>query len=482
MSNRKIVIIGAGPAGLTAGYELKKRNKDFIIFEKEKEIGGIAKTVKYKNFRFDIGGHRFFSKSEIVNKIWKEILPADDWLQRHRLSRIYYDNCFFDYPLKIDNVVKNLGLKRSLAIILSFINSKLFPIRDEKSFEDWIVNRFGWRLYKTFFKSYTEKLWGIPCEQIRADWAAQRIRGLSFTSAVKDALLRQIGFKNSEVIKTLITSFVYPKYGPGMMWQAMSGKILKGTNKKIIKRKTKVIKIIFNKKTAKVKRVIIKNEQGKERQVKTAALFSSMPIDELILLINPIPSKKVIKAAKDLMYRDFIQVALVFKMKKSFPDNWIYIHDPQVNILRVQNFKNWSPYLVPSKKYTCLGVEYTCNIGDEIWSLSDRRLKNLAKEELIKTRLVSKNKTVLGGKVARMKKAYPIYNSEYKKSVKIIKNFLKKIKNLYPIGRSGMFKYNNMDHSMLTAILSVRNFCEKKSYNVWDINTEEKYHEEKQEY
>jgi len=482
MSSRKIVIIGAGPAGLTAGYELKKRNKNFIIFEKEKEIGGIAKTVKYKNFRFDIGGHRFFSKSDVINKIWKEILPAGDWLQKDRLSRIYYDNSFFDYPLKIDNVVKNLGLKRSLAIVLSFINSKLFPIKDEKSFEDWIVNRFGWRLYKTFFKSYTEKLWGIPCEQIRADWAAQRIRGLSFTSAVKDALLRQIGFKNSEAIKTLITSFAYPKYGPGMMWQAMSRKILKGTNKKIIKRKTKVIKIILNKNTTKVKRAIIKNERGKEESVKATALFSSMPIDELILSVKPTPQKKIIKAAKDLRYRDFIQAALVFKMKDSFPDNWIYIHDPQAKMLRVQNFKNWSSYLVPSKKYTCLGTEYTCNVGDKIWSLSDRCLKNLAKRELVKTGLVSEKRVVLGGKVARMRKAYPVYNGDYKKSVRIIKSFLKKIKNVYPIGRSGMFKYNNMDHSMLTAILSVRNFCEKKSYNVWEINTEEKYHEEKQEY
>ncbi|OGD63384.1 hypothetical protein A2160_02785 [Candidatus Beckwithbacteria bacterium RBG_13_42_9] len=476
----KIVIIGAGPAGLTVGYELKKRNQRFYILEKDSFIGGIARTIKYKGFRFDIGGHRFFTKDPKIERIWKTLLPPENWLKRQRLSRIYYDRFFFDYPLRLGNVVRGLGVKRSAAITLSYLNSRLFPIKDERTFEDWIVNRFGRHLYRTFFKTYTEKLWGVDCNQIQAQWAAQRIRGLSFFSAVKDAICSQLRMNHSSVIKTLITEFSYPKLGPGMLWEAMMKKIEDGKIGRV-NLNTQVVKLILNKKGNKITKVVIKDKQGMEKIVRTSAVFSSMPISQLIPSLYPSAPHGVIEASQKLHYRDFILVALMFKIKNNFPDNWIYIHAPEVKIGRVQNFKNWSPFLVPNNQFVSLGLEYFCTRGDLLWNQADSQLKKLAKKELIMTGLLEPGKKNIDGKVVRVPKAYPVYDQDYKIVMPIVRHYLQQIKNLYPIGRNGMHKYNNMDHSMLTAILSVKNFYGAK-HDIWRVNTEKKYHEEKHEY
>ncbi|MER3446067.1 MAG: FAD-dependent oxidoreductase [Candidatus Dadabacteria bacterium] len=469
--SKRVVIIGAGPAGLTAAYELCKAGVKSVVIEKDNIVGGLARTVNYKDYYFDIGGHRFFTKVKAVEDMWHEVL-GDDFIKRDRLSRIYYNKRFFYYPLRVSNAILGLGIWNSLIILFSYINAQLFPKRPEETFEEWVSNRFGEHLYKIFFKTYTEKVWGIKCSEIMAEWAAQRIKGLSLLTAIRNALLKgQNSRDKGGVIKTLIDSFYYPKLGPGMMWERVAN-IIKGSNGEI-RIGAEVERIIC--KDRKVDAVEIKTNGGREL-VKGTHFISTMPIRELIQKFDPPVPEEVFRAAMNLNYRDFLTVVLVVNNTGVFPDNWIYIHDPDVKVGRIQNFKNWSPYMVPDQNKTCLGLEYFCFEGDGLWTMSDRELIELGKRELEILGLAHAS-DVEDGTVVRMPKAYPVYDSTYRDSLKVISEFISPIYNLQLVGRNGMHKYNNQDHSMLTAMLAVKNIL-GANYDLWQVNADQEYHEE----
>lgn len=470
LNDKKVVIIGAGPAGLTAAYELCKSGVKSLILEKDSTVGGLAKTVNYKGYHFDIGGHRFFTKVKAVENTWYEVL-GEDFLKRDRLSRIYYNKRFFYYPLRASNALSELGIWNSFLILLGYFKAQLFPEKPEETLEQWISNRFGKQLYKTFFKTYTEKVWGIPCSEIRAEWAAQRIKGLSLLTALRNALLKQKNSHDGDIIKTLVDAFNYPKLGPGMMWQKVTDIVQQKGNE--VQLGAEVERILWTKN--KVDAVEIKIN-GQRELVEGTHFISTMPIRELVQKFEPVVPEEVVKAAMSLNYRDFLTVVLIINKPDVFPDNWIYIHDPDVKVGRIQNFKNWSPYMVPDRNKTCLGLEYFCFEGDGLWTMSDEKLIELGKKELEILGLV-REPLVEDGTVARMSKAYPVYDSVYRESLQIISQFLGQIDNLQLIGRNGMHKYNNQDHSMLTAMLAVKNIL-GANYNLWQVNADQEYHEE----
>ena len=468
---KKVVIIGAGPAGLTAAYQLCKEGVESVVLEKDVVVGGISRTVNYKGYLFDIGGHRFFTKVKAVDDMWREVLGEKKFLRRSRLSRIYYNKKFFHYPLKATNALLGLGIWNCFMMVGSYAKAQLFPIKTEQSFEDWICNRFGKRLYNTFFKTYTEKVWGIPCNEISADWAAQRIKGLSLISTIKNALLSSQPKNKSDVIKTLIDAFDYPEKGPGQMWEMVAESIQdKGST---LKMKSGVEKIVWQ--NGQVTALEIEVE-GKTETISGTDFISSMPMQELVRKMDPPPPIEVREAADKLGYRDFLTVSLVINKADLFLDNWIYIHDPDVKVGRIQNFKNWSPEMVPDPNKTCLGLEYFCFEGDGLWTMSDEDLVALGAKELGVLGLVDP-KDVEDGAIVRMPKAYPVYDGVYAEAVDTIREFLEGLGNLYLVGRNGMHKYNNQDHSMLTAMLSVKNILGAK-YDVWGVNVDNEYHEE----
>lgn len=468
--SKKVVIIGAGSAGLTAAYELCKVGIESVVIEKDDVVGGLARTVNYNGYRFDIGGHRFFTKVKVVEDMWREVL-GEDFLERSRLSRIYYNKKFFYYPLRVSNTLSGLGIWNSFLILLSYLKAQLFPERPEKTFEQWISNRFGKRLYRIFFKTYTEKVWGIPCSEISAEWAAQRIKGLSLLTALRNALLKEQDSHKGSIIKTLIDTFNYPKLGPGMMWETVTNIVQqKGSELRL---GAEVEKIFWS--NNKVDALEIKINEHREL-VKGTHFISSMPIRELIQKFEPAVLEEVLKAAMNLNYRDFLTVALIVNKRDVFMDNWIYIHDPDVKVGRIQNFKNWSPHMIPYPNKTCLGLEYFCFEGDGLWTMSDEELIELGKKEAEILRLVHTS-DVEDGTVVRMLKAYPVYDSTYHESLQIIRQFLSCIDNLQLVGRNGMHKYNNQDHSMLTAMLAVKNIL-GANYELWQVNADQQYHEE----
>jgi len=460
------LIIGAGPAGLTAAWELSKHDKKALIVELDNSVGGISRTVERNGWRFDIGGHRFFTKVDEVYDIWDEILEEGDFLLRPRMSRIYYNKKFFDYPLKASNALFNLGIIEAIRCVLSYFYVRINPPKDQTHFEGWVAARFGWRLYNIFFKTYTEKVWGVEATKIGADWASQRIKNLSLLKAIINSFFPN---RNGEVITTLIDEFKYPKFGPGMMWETAAEKL--GNKGYKILFKSGVKEIVTNTNGEGYK-VTLFNEDT----IECKYILSSMPLAHLPKTIKPHPPKDVQTAGKNLGFRDFLSVALIVEQQKSFPDNWIYIHEPNVKVGRVQNYGNWSPFLVKDGK-TCLGLEYFVNEGDELWEMEDDDLIKLAIREIEELGLAPKEK--LGeGYVVRMPKAYPVYDLDYSKNVDLIKDWLEKDhKNIYPIGRNGMHKYNNQDHSMVTAVQSVRNILGEHN-DIWSINVEEDYHEE----
>jgi len=465
LNEKKVIIIGGGPAGLTAAYELCRRGIKSTVLEKDTLVGGISKTVDYKGYYFDIGGHRFFTKIKTIDDLWREVLN-EDLLKRKRLSRIYYHKKFFHYPLRPINIITGLGLWNSILILSSYINAHFFPNKSEKSFEQWVSNRFGKRLYEIFFKSYTEKIWGMPCNEISSDWAAQRIKGLSFISAVKNALNYEISFNKKTAIRTLIDSFDYPKKGPGMMWEAFSDIVQKRGSTVILG--AEVEKIFWNK--DKVDSVGVK-VSGQQEVIKGTHVISSMPVRELIESFEPGVPEDVLRAARSLNYRDFLTVSLIVNRRDLFKDNWIYIHDPDVKVGRIQNFKNWSPYMVPNQEKTCLGLEYFCFEGDELWTMTDQELIELGKKESEILGLVNASE-VEEGIVVRMPKAYPVYDAMYQEALGDIRYFLDKIHNLQLVGRNGMHKYNNQDHSIIMGILAAENILENKDHDLWQINTD----------
>lgn len=465
-TNKNVVIIGAGPAGLTAALELAKWEMRPLVLEKLNTVGGISRTENYKGYYFDMGGHRFFTKSKIVNRIWHEIL-GDDLLKRPRLSRIYYDRKFFYYPLKPINALMKLGVVQSVLIALSYLRWHLFPYREENTFEQWVTNRFGKRLFETFFKSYTEKVWGIPTSELNAEWAAQRIKDLSLRTVITRMFL-----KGGDTIKTLIEEFHYPRRGPGMMWAAAKEKLEHQGGR--VSLESEVIRI--NRNDRRIKSVVYRNGNT-EHVIEADSFISSMPVTEFIKRLDPPAPSEVTEAAGKLRYRDFLTVCLIVDQPELFPDNWIYIHDPDVRVGRIQNFKNWSPEMVPDQSKTSLGLEYFCNRGDELWTMSDDSLIELGKKEIAQMGLASYD-DVLDGCVFRVPYSYPVYDSEYRTYLQVLKDYLEGIENFQTIGRNGLHRYNNQDHAMLTGILAVRNLVQGESNNLWVVNAEEEYHEE----
>ena len=473
-TEKKVVIIGGGPAGLTAAWELSKADISSVVLEKDHVVGGIARTINYRGYRFDIGGHRFFTKVRAVDQMWREVLAEDEFLHCSRLSRIYYNRKFFYYPLRAANALLGLGLWNSVLILLSYIKARIFPVRPEETLEQWVSNRFGRRLYHIFFKTYTEKVWGIPCSEIRAEWAAQRIKGLSLVSAVKNAIFAARPKNKAEVIKTLIDAFDYPKHGPGQMWETVTRLVEQRGHR--VKLGSDVVKIIWH--GNQVESVIIERD-GLRDSVSGTDFISSMPLRELVEKLDPPAPDEVRRAAQKLSYRDFLTVALIINRRELFPDNWIYVHDPEVKLGRIQNFKNWSKYMVPDESQTCLGLEYFCFEGDGLWTMSDAELIELGKRELEQINLARADE-VTDGAVVRMPKAYPVYDGVYAEALNVVREFLSSFTNLQMVGRNGMHKYNNQDHSMLTAMLAARNVinADGKQYDLWKVNADQEYHEE----
>jgi protoporphyrinogen oxidase len=473
-----VVIIGAGPAGLTAGYQLTKSQKSVTILEMDPHlVGGISRTEKYKDFLFDIGGHRFFSKSKEVIDLWKEILP-DGFIDRPRLSRIYYGNKYYSYPLKPIEALTNLGFYTSLLCVISYLWAKITPIKNPTTFHQWVRNQFGEKLFLIFFKTYTEKVWGMSCDEISADWAAQRIKGLSLGNAIWHSIVKSLkpaGSKNTKkpVIKTLIDTFKYPRLGPGMLWEAAANKIkAQGGHVEMGARVQKCIWSASNE----IWTVTTLSTKGGEKEYFAKHLISSAPLNELSKQIHPPLASS--SSGNALKYRDFITVALIAKHSQDFPDNWIYIHDPSVKVGRVQNFKSWSPEMVPNKELTCLGLEYFCFEGDGLWNMKDHDLIVLATKEIEKIGLIKPNQ-VIDGVVVRQPKAYPVYDDQYKENVAKIRDEIeKKFPTLHLVGRNGMHKYNNQDHAMMTAMLTAENILlGKRKFDVWNVNEDAEYHE-----
>jgi len=463
---KRVIIAGAGPAGLTAAYELCRRKAVPLVFEKNGIVGGISRTEQFQGYRLDIGGHRFFTKNTLINKIWDQML-RDKFLRVPRLSRIYYKGRFFNYPLKIKNVILGLGCWESFLIFLSYLHSFLLPYPKEDSLEEWVSNRFGKRLYRTFFQTYTEKVWGIPCSQIRAEWVAQRIKGLSFRTAVANAI---VGSRNKN-IKTLIDEFQYPALGPGMMWEEFQSYIINNGGQINLNREVLKVRLRGNRVIG-----IETDSLQPPKFVEADDFIMSLPLTDLVARMEPAPPAEVLEAARHLRYRDFLTVFLIVQHPNLFPDNWIYIHSKEVRMGRLQNYKNWSPHMVADPEKTGLGVEYFANENDELWCMPDKDLVALASRELESVGL-TRGARIEKGVVYREKKAYPIYNEDYQKHMNVIREFLRGIENLHTVGRNGLHKYNNMDHSMLTALMAVDNIY-GANHDIWGVNSDSSYQEE----
>ena len=463
MPSLSVIILGAGPAGLTAAYELTKAGLPPTVIEAENFVGGLARTVDYKGYRFDIGGHRFFTKVSAIEKLWHEIL-GEELLIRPRMSRIYYNKKFFQYPLRPLNALTRLGLSETIRCVGSYGWSQLSPEYPEDSFAAWVSNRFGRRLYNIFFTTYTEKVWGMPCSEIQAEWAAQRIKSLSLPDTLRKSIFS--GQTLNKIANRRAETFLYPRHGPGMMWNRA---------REIIEKKGSQL-LLGNP----VKQIYW--EPGFVRAVKVGTetlcgdhFLSSIALRDLVESLSPPPPKDILNAARKLQYRDFLTVSLIIRRKNIFPDNWIYIHDTSVKLGRIQNFKNWSSEMVPDPGTTCLGLEYFCSQGDKIWGLSDRELIKLGTRE-IETLGFANGQDVVDGQVVRMKKAYPVYDRQYGQALSDIRDFLGNLKNLQLIGRNGMHRYNNQDHSMLTAMLATQNI-QGEQFDLWTVNTEQVYQE-----
>ncbi|KAF5046320.1 NAD(P)-binding Rossmann-like domain protein [anaerobic digester metagenome] len=497
---KKAIIIGAGPAGLTAAYELLTRTEiKPVVLESSNDIGGISKTVEYKGNRIDIGGHRFFSKSDEIMKWWQDILPVEQgqkngndniMLVRERLSRIYFLGKFFDYPVTLNkNTIVNLGLVRIVRIGLTYLTIKIFPPKKVVTLEDFFISRFGKELYKTFFKDYTEKVWGVPCSEIPADWGAQRVKGLSVSRAVfhaiKSIFKKEKSIEQKKTDTSLINRFLYPKYGPGQMWETVAQKIRE-------KGGTILMNCTVNQVDCKDNNIAgigyIDHLTGEKKSIEGDYFFSTMPVKDLITAMGPQIPEKIRTISNGLQYRDFITVGLLLtklKLKNEnnrnvlIKDNWIYIQEKTVQVGRLQIFNNWSPALVGDPDNVWIGLEYFCNEGDELWNKNNQDFIRFAISELSSINIIDP-KDVIDSTIIRMPKTYPAYFGSYAE-FETVRKFTDSFSNLFLIGRNGMHRYNNQDHSMLTAISAVSNIIQgiETKDNIWTINTEEDYHEEK---
>jgi protoporphyrinogen oxidase len=469
-----VVCIGAGPAGLTAAYLLSKQGAQVTVLESHPAlVGGISRTETYKGFSIDIGGHRFFSKSAEVEALWTEIL-GDRLLERPRKSRIFYRRAFFDYPLRPADTFRKLGVIETARCVLSYLNARLHPVKTPLNFEQWVTNRFGRRLFEIFFRTYTEKVWGLRCAEISADWAAQRIKGLSLTQVVLHALMPH-RHRGGAVVKTLIDHFRYPSHGPGMMWTAVADKVAAQGGTVLLDRR---VESLAWDATARSWQVAATGGDGQAYRFRCDHVISTMPIRELVPALLPAAPLAMAAAARQLRYRDFLIVALILKDRQLFDDNWIYIHDPRFKVGRIQNFKSWSPDMVPDPALNCYGMEYFCFENDTLWRSPDDALLELAAAELIALGLARKDE-ILDGTVVRQVKAYPVYDQGYHGHVETVRDGVQGLyPNLHLVGRNGMHKYNNQDHAMMTGMLTVRNILAGRPlYDVWQVNQDAEYHE-----
>ncbi|MDQ3678439.1 MAG: NAD(P)/FAD-dependent oxidoreductase [Actinomycetota bacterium] len=455
-------VLGAGPAGLTAGYVLARAARPVIVFEAGRQVGGLARTVERDGYRFDLGGHRFFTKSGEVERVWHEVL-GDELLVRPRLSRIFWRGRFIDYPLQLADIVRKIGPLELARCSTSYAAALARPRREAETFEQWVCARFGRRLFELFFRSYTEKVWGVPTSELRAEWAAQRIRSLSFARVVRAALLG-----DGRDVHSLIDEFHYPRLGPGQMWDAMATEIVGAGGELRLDAQVTRIELRDG--------LVVAVEAGGER-VASGHAISSLPLRDIVALTDPPPPLAVLAAARGLRYRDFVTVALVVRGDDLFPDTWIYVHDPGVRVGRIQNFRAWSEAMVPDADRTCVGLEYFCFEGDDLWSASDDELVARATRELDEIGLANAQR-VEAGYVVRVPKAYPIYDADYEARVRTIRDWLAQIPNLQQIGRNGLHRYNNSDHSMLTALRAVENACDGADHDLWAVNADGVYHEE----
>ena len=462
-STTHTLVLGAGPAGLTAGYLLGKAGRPVTILEAEDQVGGLAKTVEIDGYRFDLGGHRFFTKVAEVDALWHEVL-GEEFLLRPRMSRIYWNKRFLDYPLRGPDVIRKLGPVELARCLASYVRAAARPSKTEDSLEEWVTNRFGRRLFELFFKTYNEKVWGVPASEIRSEWAAQRIKGLSFFSAAKAAFFGNRGNK----IKSLIGQFNYPRFGPGQMWDAMTAAIEEQGGVVRLEAPVERIELAGSR--------VVEVAAGGVSYPLPEAVISSLPLRSVVAMTTPAPPQEVVDAARGLRYRDFLTVALVVDGQDLFPDNWIYIHEPDVRVGRIQNYRSWSPWMVPDPDKACVGLEYFCFAGDDLWTMSDDALVELAATELDRLGLAARSKVERGFAI-RVPKAYPIYDADYADRVAVIRSWLDGIENLQQVGRNGLHRYNNSDHSMLTAMRAVENLLTGAHHDLWAVNAESVYHE-----
>ena len=465
-AGERVTVIGAGPAGLTAAYLLAKAGVKATVLEADTVVGGISQTAQYKGFRFDIGGHRFFTKIPPVEQMWHEVL-GPEFIEVPRLSRIHYQGRFFDYPLKAGNALRGLGPINALRIVGSYVWWHYRPYPVEENFEQWVTNRFGRRLYEIFFRTYTEKIWGIPCTEIRAEWAAQRIQGVSLARAILSATSLN---KRSTAVKSFIDKFQYPRLGPGQMWEMCRDRVVAAGSEVRMQHRVTEIDV------GGPRISVTAQTPGGPRRFEAEHVVSSMPLRSLVRALRPDPPLEVREAAESLRYRDFLVVVLILDRQDVFPDNWIYVHTPGVKVGRIQNFNNWSAAMVPEPGRTCLGMEYFCFKNDGFWETGDEQLIEQAKRELEALGLAAAA-DVVDGTVLRMPKAYPIYDSTYRENLDRVRAFIDPIPNLHTVGRNGLHKYNNQDHSMLTAMMAVWNM-QGASHDIWEVNTDLEYHEE----
>ncbi|HET8538402.1 MAG TPA: NAD(P)/FAD-dependent oxidoreductase [Anaeromyxobacter sp.] len=457
-----VVVAGAGPAGLAAALALARAGRAVVVVEREAEIGGLARTIERDGYRFDLGGHRFFTSVPEVRALWDDLLGEDMWVRRRR-SRILFHGRFFDYPITIQSALRGLGALESARIVASYLRAKLRPVRPETTLADWLVNRFGRRLFETFFRPYTEKVWGRRCETIGAQWAAQRIRGLSLRAAVADALRRGSGGQ-----RTLITEFRYPRRGPGMLWDRMRERIVE-LGQRVL---TAHAVVALRHRDGAVQEVEVEAPSGR-LVLPCSHVVSTLPLRDLVRALDPAPPLEVLDAAASLRHRDFLVVALVLDGAEPFPDTWLYLHDPGVRAGRVQNFRAWSPELVPDPSRCCLGMEYFCSAGDDVWARSDAALVELALADLDALGFGGRGRLV-AGHVVRVREAYPVYDAGFVRRLEVVRRGLGTLSNLQVAGRNGMHRYNNMDHSMLTGLLAARNVLGER-LDLWHVNADEAY-------